>query len=275
MLCEDRRGGTLAQYVIVLGLVALGALTGARVLGAAVRAKIEAQAACLDRLDCDGNPALGWPAPPPPPQGAMAALPAPAGDVDSTRLALAQRLVSPAGSGTDSDAALVEAELARLPLEVLQYMERNGITVKVGRGSVVEVYPELSGVQVLGWPEGETWDRVPGVGWNPVAIAIRDGRIPPQGDGHNSTNLVLHETFHAIDERHKFSQTEAFLAAYSADFAKLEPYYQEEREGMGAGEAFAESAARYYAGDPTLREELPHLFAYWEANHDQIFPKTP
>ena len=51
-LLGDSRGASLVEYLILVGLVAIVALGGIRYFGRAARAKIEAQAACIERLDC-------------------------------------------------------------------------------------------------------------------------------------------------------------------------------------------------------------------------------
>jgi hypothetical protein len=48
-----------------------------------------------------------------------------------------------------------------------------------------------------GWEgTGKTWDDVPGVSGNPIAIRI--GYSEP-GKGHGAVNLELHETAHTVD----------------------------------------------------------------------------
>lgn len=51
------RGVGLVEYVLLLGLVAIVAIGALRLFGASVQAKIEAQAKCVESLDCSGKPA--------------------------------------------------------------------------------------------------------------------------------------------------------------------------------------------------------------------------
>jgi hypothetical protein len=103
-------------------------------------------------------------------------------------------------------------------------------------------------------------------------IATHDGKVPPIGDGHGSYALTIHESFHGIDAQGgKLSNDPTFGAAWKADFDKLSPYLQQ-AGGAGLEETFAEVAARYYGGDPKLKTDLPHLYAYFEENNDRLFP---
>lgn len=54
-LLRDTRGANLVEYILCVGLVAIVALAGVRMLGDKTRAKVEAQAACVTSLDCAGN----------------------------------------------------------------------------------------------------------------------------------------------------------------------------------------------------------------------------
>jgi Flp pilus assembly pilin Flp len=56
-LWRDRRGAGLAEYILVVGLVALVALVGFRSFGSSVTAKADAQADCITNFEaCPGNP---------------------------------------------------------------------------------------------------------------------------------------------------------------------------------------------------------------------------
>jgi pilus assembly protein Flp/PilA len=54
-LIDDRRGASLVEYIMLVGLVALVAAAGVRTFGQAVLARIEAQAACVATFDCAGH----------------------------------------------------------------------------------------------------------------------------------------------------------------------------------------------------------------------------
>jgi hypothetical protein len=128
--------------------------------------------------------------------------------------------------------------------------------------------------------------------------------LPPKGQGHGVYSLVLHEVFHLLDAAYVgevavscpapsyhhsgaaapatsspstatpvpgaaggnlSSFAPAFVEAWKADFSRLGAYYQQP-DGAGQEEAFAESAARYFGGDPTLESDWPALYAFWHAD---------
>lgn len=86
-------------------------------------------------------------------------------------------------------------------------------------------------------------------------------RVPRQGEGHNSYDLTLHETFHAVDRRGKYSLSDTFKRTVKLDQKSLSAYEDRRRR-----EAFAETAARFFARDPTLESERPNLYKYFKDN---------
>lgn len=188
------------------------------------------------------------------------------------------------GTADDMDRALVAAELSRLPPHVLQRMQDNGTTVAVCRNSVTEVRTDLRGVQPRGWPPGQTWDSVPGL-YDPntreVIIATRGhgtpegARVPPTGDGHGSSNLVLHEGMHGVDHTgspNDLSTSPNFNNARNSDLGTLSPY-ESQPGSAGNEETWAESAARYYGGDNSDAADHPNLHNYWAG--DPLNPNNP
>jgi type VI secretion system secreted protein VgrG len=216
--------------------------------------------------------------------------PPPAPRIDATQppgafksnLALARELCDAAGSADASDVELVARELAKLPAHVLQRLKNQGTRVKVCRGSVTDHRTELKGVTPRGWPPGATWDQVPGLHSGPakeVVIATvghgtpAGAHVPTQGEGHGSQSIVIHETFHAVDLQtggKPMNADPAFGAARDADAAALDPY-QQQPGSAGLEETYAESAARYYGGDPSYATTHPNLHAYWGG--DPLKPK--
>jgi type VI secretion system secreted protein VgrG len=191
------------------------------------------------------------------------------------------------GHGDDLDRALVAAELSKLPPHILQRMEDNGTAVVVGRDSVTDLDPSLAGVTPRGWPAGTSWDTVPGL-YNPnsneVHIATRghgteDGPyVPPTGDGHGSSNLVIHESMHSVDDHgpdgNNISDTDAdFIDARTNDPATMADGYEGTANAAGAEESYAESAARYYGDDPNDAANHPGLHDYWD--NDPLSPDPP
>jgi type VI secretion system secreted protein VgrG len=187
------------------------------------------------------------------------------------RLAAARKLIDVRGSADQADAELVAQELARMPLEDLQFLDENGHRVVVCRGSVTEYRTDLAGVRPRGWPEGSTWDTVPGLnaGDETVVATVGHGteagaHVPQSGEGHGSYNMVLHEAAHGLDSHGGGRSNDAdFLAARTADAGNLEDYLSQDGVA-GRQETFAETYAQYHGGDPTLQTDLPNLYNYYD-----------
>jgi Flp pilus assembly pilin Flp len=288
-LHRDARGAQLVEYLLLVGLVAFLALAGLRTFGERTKAKAEAHARCVASLSCDEGSAnaVAAPAegaePPPPPSGSSAvaglSAAAPSGTAGAatqaprtlTQLQYAKSFVRAGGSATQEDVDVVAADLARLPRPVLDYMRAKGITVVAAKNSVTDYMTHLRGVRPRGWPPGSGWDTVPGTVNNgkEVVIATRNGRVPPTGDGHGAYSLTIHETFHAIDRAGGWSKAPAFVTARDADAAKLDAYLRQPGEA-GLEEAFAESAAHYFAGDAAWGRDHPNLWQYWNTHANEI-----
>ena len=190
-------------------------------------------------------------------------------------LSLAFSLIDIRGSADGQDALLVATELAKFPPDVLQVMIDNGTRVVVCRGSVTDYRADLRGVQPRGWPPGATWDNVPGANTpdrNEVVIATighgtpAGAHVPATGEGHGSSNLVLHESAHSIDDPGKGAATRSsgadFNRARTADIATLDPYFTQPG-AAGQEETYAESAARYYGGATSDATQHSNLHNYW------------
>jgi uncharacterized Zn-binding protein involved in type VI secretion len=195
----------------------------------------------------------------------------------SASLALALSLLSAGGSADVSDVALVAQELVKFPPHVLQTMIDEGKSVVVCRGSVTDYRADLRGVQPRGWPEGSTWDSVPGAymgGTNEVVIATtghgtpEGAHVPQSGEGHGSHNLVLHECGHAVDDRPggpARSSEAAFNQARDADSATLSDY-ETQPGAAGQEETYAESMARHYGEDSNDAADHPNLHDHWASD---------
>jgi uncharacterized Zn-binding protein involved in type VI secretion len=193
-------------------------------------------------------------------------------------VALALQLLVAGGSADNHDLALVAQQLILMPPGMLQAMINQGQHVVVCRGSITEYRADLRGVHPRGWPPGATWDTVPGVflpDRNQVVIAVighgtaAGAHVPQTGEGHGSANLVVHESTHAVDHQQtggdRSSSDPNFTAARNADSAGLSAY--ENQPGTaGQEESYAESAARYYSGDPNDAANHPNLNQYWSTN---------
>jgi hypothetical protein len=193
---------------------------------------------------------------------------------------LARGMTTSGGSGTAADARLVRSELERMPLGALQIMTNNGTKVIACRDNITDYRTDLKGVQPRGWDPGDTWDMVPGVYLgddNEVVVATighgtaAGAHVPATGEGHGSHNLTVHEAFHAVDLGHggaARSSEADFDAARTADFATLSSYEQQ-AGSAGQEETYAESAARYYGGDPGDAAAHPNLHDFWDKNPPQ------
>jgi hypothetical protein len=183
--------------------------------------------------------------------------------------AAAAALVDIGGTAAETDRQLVVAELVKLPMAGLRALALANKRVVVCRDSVTEIRIDLRGVRPRGWPEGRTWDTVPGLNDpnnNRVIIATRNGRIPPTGDGHAASNLVLHEVGHAVDDAvGGGSNTQEFQRARTADAAQLGSYFTQ-AGAAGLRETYAESLARFYGNDPNDAATYPNLHAYWASD---------
>jgi hypothetical protein len=211
--------------------------------------------------------------PPDPLPGDAPPAPAAVADVtslDPASLELSQKLVATAGTADANDVTLVSRRLAVAPPRVLWATQDRGIHVVACRDSVVEYLPQLKGVQPRGWPDGATWDSVPGVDWGKVVViavighATGTAHVPGYGEGEGSFALVLHELGHALDGAmdgtDTYSGRRDFLGARASDSGSLTPY-ESQAGAAGPQETWAEMFARFYGGDPGLAEQSPSLAA--------------
>jgi hypothetical protein len=207
---------------------------------------------------------------------------------------LIQQLCAAKGSADAADVAIIAKELQKLPLATLRAFKAAGGRIVVCRGSVTDYRPDLKGVVPRGWQSGRTWDSVPGLrdpAKNEVIIAVighgteAGPHYPLTGEGHESANLLVHEMFHQIDAGTDppRGQGADFNRARGLDVTELSEYELQESErevcvppasdhsrlsdGETAGqqETYAESAARFFAGDSSS-DSYPHLHEYWESN---------
>jgi LysM repeat protein len=178
----------------------------------------------------------------------------------------AEKVVRDAGlivTAHGGDPSFVYKNLRLLPKDVLSTLGAGGVKVVAVRDSVVEFQPEDKGVVPRGWEStGLTWDNVPSL-YNPntnTVIIGTSGKFPT-----GSVNFTLHEFGHAYDTvLGDASSDGAFLQAYAADRPFLSTY-QQQAGVAGRQEAFAESFANYYGGNPGYSESNPNLYLYWKS----------
>jgi len=80
-------------------------------------------------------------------------------------------------------------------------------------------------------------------------------------------NLVIHEGFHSLDDSlgEASVNDQSFNAARNADDPGLDPY-ESQPGAAGQEETYAESASRYYGGDPNDAQDHPNLHGYWDSD---------
>ncbi len=179
--------------------------------------------------------------------------------VSTNSKSLAELLVT--GKGGDTKA--LASELNKLPNNVLTKLRDNKTRFYAVKDSVTDYFSGYKGVRPNGWPEGSTWDTVPGMyekKFNIVTIAT-SGKYQ---DIHGSYNLTLHETGHAYDfaENQESQNSSTFFEAWESDRATLNNY-QSQGDGKGQYEAYAESFGRYYGGDLDMGQKMPGMFEFW------------
>lgn len=132
----------------------------------------------------------------------------------------------------------------------------NGTVIDVGNTTVTGFpsHAHLAGVRPRGWPEGRTWDEVPGL-YDPSANRVVLGR-----GRHGTGSLAKHETGHALDvalgsRGRDASKTGEFVHTYgvvkehrAAQGGRINPYYLQAGDA-GREEMWAEAAGRYLAAD--------------------------
>jgi hypothetical protein len=92
-------------------------------------------------------------------------------------------------------------------------------------------------------------------------------KVPPTGHGHGAFDLAAHESMHGYDlggTGDKKHSDPAFVTARTKDMSKLGRYFKQAGDA-GLEETFAESAARYYGGDPKMKNDWPNLWKYWDS----------
>jgi hypothetical protein len=178
---------------------------------------------------------------------------------EGERLDLARALTEKGGKGTDADKELVAKELAKLPKSTLEQMKAQGTKVVACQGSVTDYDTSLKGKQPGGWPDGSTWDSVPGMydpNTNKVVVATigqndpGGAHVPITGEGHGSANLTVHEAMHGVDAGAggaARSTGTTFGTARGQDVGSLGEY-ETQAGAAGPSETWAESSARYYGG---------------------------
>lgn len=155
----------------------------------------------------------------------------------------------------------VVREVEKLPKKAKAILDSAEIKTDLVANGGITAHPahaHLKGVTPRGYPDGYTWDVIPG-GGSPgrghptVIVANKLQSHANKLQSHGSVNLVIHEIAHGVDNaasRHHFSSSPEWRKLHeSTDWrSAYECNYPEE--------AFAESFAKYYNGG-TSRKSLP------------------
>jgi hypothetical protein len=185
----------------------------------------------------------------------------------------ARLVVITGGSGAAEDLDVVVRAAALLPAPVIRRFRREGIRIVACRGSITDFERDLAGVVPRGWAGlDKTWDDVPGA-YLPArkrvvigTIGLEGGgrTVPRMGQGHGSTDLVVHEALHGFDysSGHAVLEEPRFVSAREADFDRLGTYERQEGQA-GAEETFAESGARFSVDPEGMAAAWPMLHQYW------------
>jgi Flp pilus assembly pilin Flp len=265
-LAGDERGLSTIEYAIVLVLVVAVAIGLWLVFGQRLLCSMSGANDEFGKVSGDeaGGLAKFCPRGAPPPGGDSWGPGGPPNAAAESRR-IAEAITQTGGTGTAADREAVLAELQKLPPRDLQALQDKGVKITVVKNSVVEALPALKGVTPRGWPPGSSWDNVPGLydpNTNQVIIATRNGAVPATGDGHGSSNLVIHETGHAIDASTGGHNDPAFQAARNQDIGKLDAY-ETQAGDAGLQESYAESMARHYNNPTAASQNTPALEQYW------------
>lgn len=152
----------------------------------------------------------------------------------------------PGDSYDKTEADRIIERISRIYPGILKGLLDKGIHIKLINTPITYLpeYAYLKGLLPRGWENtGKTWDDVPGVSGNPIAIRI--GYSEP-GKGHGAVNLELHETAHTVDGYlfNAITGTEEFKDIWRKEVTDLfgeNSYFQ-----SYCDEYFAEAFAMYY-----------------------------
>lgn len=180
------------------------------------------------------------------------------------------------GTATAADVAVISNELRKMPIHILQTLQRSGTRIIAAREGVGDYFKDLQHTTPRGWPPGTTWMDVPGVydpGTKEVVIATKTGAggrriVPTKASGaHGSVSLTIHEVAHAYDHAMgDINATDrAFHKARRADLQALrrESDYFTQPGAAGLEESYAESLAMYISNPQRMKTGFPNLHTYW------------
>ncbi|MGE0385111.1 MAG: hypothetical protein AB7Q97_10305 [Gammaproteobacteria bacterium] len=212
--------------------------------------------------------------------------------IPEEKAAAVGRVTRTGGKGDLEDAKVVAKKVAIFPSKMLETMHKNGTDVIACKDSITDYHTDLKGVQPRGWPNGSTWDQVPGAGGAKEVVIATKGtgggkHVPAQGEGHGAFDLFGHEAGHGFDfgggkpfksEDAKFRKArkkdvdDGKMRGSGSTTPGTDDYFMTTGEGgiqadldAANQEAFAESCARYYGKDANLKKDWPELHKFWAA----------
>lgn len=119
--------------------------------------------------------------------------------IEPLEIIITKLVILPEESYDKTEADRITERISKIYPGILNRLLKKNIHIKLINTPITELpeYGYLKGMLPRGWEgTGKTWDDVPGVSGNPVAIRI--GYSEP-GRGHGAVNLELHEIAHAVD----------------------------------------------------------------------------
>lgn len=174
-------------------------------------------------------------------------------------------VILPETSFNQLEAAKVVGRLSRLPDQLLEQIDKQGITVKLFEGKLTDnpTVSHLRGAIPRGYKSKTTWDEVPGIGGGKTVL-VKIGHSE-KGKGHGSINLELHELAHSIDHYilKDVKYHRSFLDKWEKERSVLfpgQPYFL-----LFPEEYFAETFAMYYFNSETkkiLYERAPQTYEF-------------
>ncbi|MDN2488111.1 hypothetical protein MML63_20980, partial [Kosakonia sacchari] len=218
---------------------------------------------------------------------------------DKRELISGMVFASPTPDELEIDITDIQIQLHKIPLNVLKMAHSLGQFITATNDNITN-HPDrrqLKGITPRGWPEGVTWDTVPGLGAlgqeadasiHPdetiIAVSQNEQGAWLLAEGHSSTNLVLHEYAHALDrslgEKAQMgekgagdigdflSKRRSFVSVWEQDLGHTDPtsddnYYWQGGSESGAEEAFAEGFSDLYSGAnfrnwPNIKAYISH-----------------
>jgi len=139
----------------------------------------------------------------------------------------------------------------------------NQVKIYVVQQSVVEAFPWLRRRHPRNHPAGTTYNQIKGVYLSEVNAAAFTATENGPYQGSGSYDLKKHELAHALDSHMNFSNSPGLIDAWGKDYDSLRlDYYKYQNSGYS--ETFAESFARFYGKDSSMKKDWPALYRYME-----------